>query len=223
MPDVLPVSEYEAIVQSNTALSINKGEIEIIDGKPVCNLQTALRLIEEYNRVFASGLKFTILSRDWVPLPGEDGVFMNAFTYKMDEAKKLLGLSPQDKIVDQPEEIKDKYSALAFPHYDDYSTPNLIRLFEDGKVKSFEDIFALIDDEKDPLGRVYIEACLRDARVNGQSLLERMSQRMDIRDLFPDVHGETEEMREEFRQLVDKIMGHLGFGPVKSSIAVVRM
>ena len=112
---------------------------------------------------------------------------------------------------------------MLFPRSEAYSTPNIVSLFQDRKVTTTAEVLALVDDEKGPLDRVYIEACLRDARINVHTLLTRMSQRMDLRDMFPDTYTETDDVRDGFRKMVDQIMGLLGFGPVQSAIAVIKM
>lgn len=224
MPDELDELRAEpAPVETTTALTINNDDVEIIRGKPALKLEEALKLVAEYNRLFPSGMGFALLGCDWMSLPGEKSVFENAFKQKMDEAMRRLGVPSGSKMSEQSQDIKDQFEALVFPKKDGYSTPYVRSLFEDRKVKTTAEILALVDDEKGPLDRMYIEACLRDARINVVVLLQRMHNRMDLRDVFPETYPETDEMREGFRQMIDQILEHLGFDKVQPMMAVIKM
>ncbi len=199
-------------------MGLTMGDFEIIREIPACNLEKALSLVAEYNRLFPSGMGFALLSCDWISLPGEKAPFANALDLKIKEARNLLGISRDAVIAELSEDLRAKYFELLYSAL----TPRIISLFAERKVKTISDIRALIDDEKRPLDSLYVEACIRDARINVPVLLQRMSQRMDMRDLSPDFYHETEEMRDGFRRLVDNVLGRLGFEKVKPFIAVIK-
>ncbi len=206
-----------------TALTINRADVETIGSKRVCSLDNALRLVEEFNQLFPGGLPFTILGNEWIEASDESGLFENAFDLKIEEAKKLLGLPAEVNLAEQSDEMKRKFQSLVIPETGSYRTPNIVSLFQDGKVKSREEVLALVDDGKAPLDRMYIEACFRDSRINVASLLERMSHRMDTRDIFPEAHPETGEVRDGFRQLIAEVFEQFDLGEVGPPFLIVRV
>lgn len=204
------------------ALALNQGTLEIRDGKPVCTLDTALKLIEEFTRLFPDETKLQIISPEWIKRDDENHIFSRASRITKEAIYDAYHVPRDTKLNELPDDLKLKYIDLHIGKHD--IRPNIITVFNYSEVTSVDELLALVDDEKDPFGRLFITTALEDVRIDIGRLLKRMAHRMDARSLFAELYqGETETMRRNFKHLIDQLLSNIGLSKAGPAFAIIHM
>lgn len=201
--------------------TLKKITVETRSGKPACRIDDALKLVSEFNRLFTDSTSLRIDSSYFLKRDDEEGILDNAYDVTQSAIFEAYGIPPDTSLRELPEDLKWKYIELQVGLM--CGRPNPITLFENGEIHTTDAAIALVDTEKDPFGKIFIQTALEDLRINIGDLLKTMGHKMDIRSIFPTLFEEPETMRRNFKRLIDELLRGIGLEKSGPAFAVMHM
>ena len=201
--------------------TMKKITVETRSGKPACRIDDALKLVAEFNRLFTDSSALRIDSSYFLKRDDEESILDNAYDVTQMAIFEAYGISPDTQLRDLPEDLKWKYIELQVGLT--CGRPNPITLFENGEIHTTAAAIALVDTEKDPFGKIFMQAALEDLRIDIGDLLKTMGHKMDIRSIFPTLFEEPEIMRRNFKRLIDELLQGIGLEKSGPAFAVMHM
>ena len=182
-------------------------KMETRAGKSVCTLDVALRLVAEYQRLFP-GLRFSLSFSEYVKHEDESGIFQRVMDKARNAIYEKLGIPPNTKYKDVPSSLRKEFDNQ---WHNLVSQQNITSLIARGGITSADQLLPIIENAKDPIYQMFLRETFEDARIDIGALLKRMGQKMDIRDMFAELHpSETDSMRQSFRDMIDELLKSIG-------------
>jgi len=201
--------------------TLKKIPLETRSGKPACKIDDALKLVAEFNRLFTDSSPLRIDSSYLLKRDDEESILDNAYDVTQKAIFEAYGVPPDTELHELPEDLRWKYIELQMGLK--CGRPNPITLFENGKIHTTDAAIALVDTEKDPFGKIFMQTALEDLRIDIGDLLKTMGHTMDIRNIFPTLFEEPETMRRNFKRLIDELLQGIGLEKSGPAFAVLHM